>query len=468
MSDSYDVIVIGGGPGGYNAANRAGQLKLKTLCIEKRATLGGTCLNIGCIPSKALLHATELYEDMAHHAADLGVTATGVGFDLARMMAHKDKSVDGLTKGVEFLFRKNKVEHASGTGTLKGANTVEIALTGGGTRTVTGTSIIIATGSEPMPLPGVDVDEKTIVSSTGALSLTSVPQRLTVIGGGYIGLEMGSVWRRLGAKVTVVEYLDRITPGLDGEVAKHFQRILSKQGMVFKLSSKVTGVVKTNGALQVHIEPAAGGPGETIDADVVLSSIGRRPYTHGLGLETVGLKTDNRGRIPVDAHYQTAAKGVYAIGDVIAGPMLAHKAEDEAVAVAEIIAGQRGHVNYDAIPAVVYTAPEVASAGKTEEELKAANIAYKTGKFPFSANSRARVNAATDGFAKVLADAKTDQILGVHIIGPEAGNMIAEAALAIEFKAAAEDIARTSHAHPTLSEAVRGAAQGVGGWAMQM
>jgi dihydrolipoamide dehydrogenase len=468
MSDIYDVIVIGGGPGGYNAANRAGQLKLKTLCIEKRSTLGGTCLNIGCIPSKALLHASELYEDMTHHAAEMGVVATGVSFDLAKMMAHKDKSVDGLTKGVEFLFRKNKVEHVFGTGALKGANTVEIALNGGGTRTVTGKNIIIATGSEPMPLPGVDVDEKQIVSSTGALSLTSVPKRMVVIGGGYIGLEMGSVWRRLGTQVTVVEYLDRITPGLDGEVAKHFQRILGKQGMTFKLSSKVTGVQKKNGALQVIIEPAAGGAAETIETDIVLSSIGRRPYTEGLGLDTLGLKADNRGRIPVDSHYQTGAKGVYAIGDVIVGPMLAHKAEDEAVAVAEIIAGQRGHVNYDAIPAVVYTAPEVASVGKTEEELKAANIVYKVGKFPFTANSRARVNASTEGFAKVLADAKTDQILGVHIIGPEAGNMIAEAALAIEFKAAAEDIARTSHAHPTLSEAVRGAAQAIGGWAMQM
>lgn len=468
MSDIYDVIVIGGGPGGYNAANRAGQLKLKTLCIEKRSTLGGTCLNIGCIPSKALLHASEVYEEMTHHAADLGVMATGVSFDLAKMMAHKDKSVDGLTKGVEFLFRKNKVDHVFGTGSIKGPNTVEIALNGGGTKTVTGKNIVIATGSEPMPLAGVEVDEKQIVSSTGALSLSSVPKRMVVIGGGYIGLEMGSVWRRLGTQVTVVEYLDRITPGLDGEVAKHFQRILGKQGMTFKLSSRVTGVQKKNGAVVVSIEPAAGGAAETIETDIVLSSIGRRPYTEGLGLETVGLKTDNRGRVPVDAHYETAAKGVYAIGDVIVGPMLAHKAEDEAVAVVEIIAGQRGHVNYDAIPAVVYTAPEVASVGKTEEELKAANIAYKLGKFPFTANSRARVNAATEGFAKILADAKTDQILGVHIIGPEAGNMIAEAALAIEFKAAAEDIARTSHAHPTLSEAVRGAAQGVGGWAMQM
>ncbi|HAH11761.1 MAG TPA: dihydrolipoyl dehydrogenase [Alphaproteobacteria bacterium] len=468
MSDTYDVIVIGGGPGGYNAANRAGQLKLRTLCIEKRATLGGTCLNIGCIPSKALLHASEAYEDAKHHFAELGVVVQNVAVDLPRMMAHKDKSVDGLTKGVEFLFRKNKVEHAFGTGRLRGPNTVEIVSADGTTRSVTGKAIIIATGSEPMPLPGVTIDEQQIVTSTGALSLSSVPGRMVVIGGGYIGLEMGSVWRRLGTQVTVVEYLDRITPGLDGEVAKHFQRILAKQGMAFKLGSKVTGCEKRNGHVQVTIEPAAGGTPETIECDVVLSSIGRRPYTEGLGLDTVGLSTDNRGRIPVDRHYQTSAKGIYAIGDVIAGPMLAHKAEDEAVAVAEIIAGQAGHVNYDAIPAVVYTAPEVASVGKTEEELKAAGIAFKIGKFPFTANSRARVNASTDGFAKVLADATTDQLLGVHIIGPEAGNMIAEAALAIEFKAAAEDIARTSHAHPTLSEAVRGAAQGVGGWAMQM
>jgi len=384
------------------------------------------------------------------------------------MMAHKDKTVDGLTKGVEFLFKKNKVEHVYGTGKFAGGNKVDILQADGTTRTVEAKSIIIATGSEPTPLPGVTVNEKDVVSSTGALTLSTVPKRLLVIGGGYIGLEMGSVWRRLGSQVTVVEFLDRITPGLDGEVAKHFQRILTKQGMTFKLGSKVVGVERKNGALQVVIEPAAGGARETIETDIVLSSIGRRPYTEGLGLDKVGLKTDNKGRVPVDKHYATTTPGIYAIGDVIEGPMLAHKAEDEAVAVAEIIAGQAGHVNYEAIPAVVYTAPEVASVGKTEEELKAANVQHKIGKFPFTANARARANASTEGFVKILADAKTDRILGVHMIGPEVGNMIGEASLAIEFQAAAEDIARTSHAHPTLTEAVRQAAQGVGGWTMQM
>jgi dihydrolipoamide dehydrogenase len=384
------------------------------------------------------------------------------------MMAHKDKPVDGLTKGVEFLFKKNKVEHVYGAGMFAGGNRIEIKANDGATRTVEAKAIVIATGSEPTPLPGVAVNEKDVVSSTGALTLGEVPKRLLVIGAGYIGLEMGSIWRRLGSQVTVVEYLDRITPGLDGEIAKNFQRILTKQGMTFKLGSKVVGVERKAGALHVAIEPAAGGARETIETDIVLSSIGRRPYTEGLGLEKVGLKPDNKGRIAVDKHYATQVAGIYAIGDVIEGPMLAHKAEDEAVAVAEIIAGQAGHVNYEAIPAVVYTAPEVATVGRTEEELKAANVAYKAGKFPFTANSRARANASTEGFVKILADAKTDRVLGVHMIGPEVGNMIAEAALAIEFQAAAEDIARTSHAHPTLSEAVRQAAQGVGGWTMQM
>ncbi|MEQ1866037.1 MAG: dihydrolipoyl dehydrogenase [Micropepsaceae bacterium] len=468
MTDLYDVVVIGGGPGGYNAAIRAGQLGKRTLCIEKRGRLGGTCLNVGCIPSKALLRVSEMYEDAKDHYPALGIKTNGVGYDLGLMMAHKDKTVDGLTKGVEFLFKKNKVDYAVGAGAFAGGNRVEIKANDGTTRIVEGKAIIIATGSEPTPLPGVVVDEKTIVSSTGALTLTTAPKRLLVIGGGYIGLEMGSVWRRLGSQVTVVEYLDRITPGLDGEIAKNFQRILAKQGMTFKLGMKVVGVERKSGALQVSIEPAAGGPRETIETDIVLSSIGRRPYTEGLGLDKVGLKPDNKGRIPVDKHYTTATPGIYAIGDVIEGPMLAHKAEDEAVACAEIIAGQAGHVNYEAIPAVVYTHPEVATVGKTEEELKAAGHVYKTGKFPFSANSRARANSSTDGFVKILADAKTDRVLGVHMIGPEVGNMIAEAALAIEFQAAAEDIARTSHAHPTLSEAVRQAAQAVGGWAMQM
>ena len=468
MTDIYDVVVIGGGPGGYNAAIRLGQLGKRTLCVEKRGKLGGTCLNIGCIPSKALLRVSELFDEAKNHFGALGIKASNVAYDLPTMMAHKDKTVDGLTKGVEFLFKKNKVEHVYGTGAFAGGNRVEIKGNDGTTRTVEAKAIIIATGSEPTPLPGVAVNEKDIVSSTGALTLESVPKRLLVIGAGYIGLEMGSVWRRLGSQVTVVEYLDRITPGLDGEVAKNFQRILSRQGIAFKLGAKVVGVERKNGALQVAIEPAAGGARETIETDIVLSSIGRRPYTEGLGLDKVGLKLDAKGRIPVAHHYATAVPGIYAIGDVIEGPMLAHKAEDEGVALAERIAGQAGHVNYDAIPAVVYTAPEVATVGKTEEELKAAGIQYKTGKFPFSANSRARANASTEGFVKMLADAKTDRVLGVHMIGPEVGNMIAEAAFAIELGASAEDIARTSHAHPTLTEAVRQAAQAVGGWTMQM
>jgi dihydrolipoamide dehydrogenase len=468
MTDLYDVVIIGGGPGGYNAAIRAGQLGKRTLCIEKRGRLGGTCLNIGCIPSKALLRVSELYEEAKDHYGALGIKTNGVGYDLPAMMAHKDKTVDGLTKGVEFLFKKNKVDYAVGAGSFAGGNRVDIRAEDGTTRSVEGKAIVIATGSEPTPLPGVAVNETDIVTSTGALTLKEVPKRLLVIGAGYIGLEMGSVWRRLGAQVTVVEFLDRITPGLDGEVAKNFQRILAKQGMTFKLGMKVVGVERKSGALHVAIEPAQGGARETIETDIVLSSIGRRPYTEGLGLDKVGLKTDNKGRIPVDKYYATATPGIYAIGDVIEGPMLAHKAEDEAVAVIELIAGQAGHVNYEAIPAVVYTHPEVATVGKTEEELKAANVVYKTGKFPFTANSRARANGTTDGFVKILADAKTDRVLGVHMIGPEVGNMIAEAALAIEFQAAAEDIARTSHAHPTLTEAVRQAAMAVGGWTMQM
>jgi dihydrolipoamide dehydrogenase len=384
------------------------------------------------------------------------------------MMAHKDKTVDQLTKGVEYLFRKNKVDYVIGAGVIGSSNRVDLRLNGGGLRQVETKNIIIATGSEPTPLPGVAIDEKTVVSSTGALALPKVPNRLVVVGAGYIGLEMGSVWRRLGANVTVVEFLDRITPGLDGEIAKQFQRILTKQGMQFKLGTRVAGIERKAGVLQVVLEPAQGGAREIIEADVVLSAIGRRPYTEGLGLDRVGIKTDNRGRIPIDKHYRTSAQGVYAIGDVVEGPMLAHKAEDEAVAVAEIIAGQAGHVNYGAIPAVVYTYPEVASVGQTEEELKTSGVQYKIGKFPFTANARAKANGTTDGFVKILAEAKTDRVLGVHILGPDAGNMIGEAVLALEFSASAEDIARTSHAHPTLSEAIRQAAQGVGGWSMQI
>ena len=468
MSDLYDVVIIGGGPGGYNAAIRLGQLGKRTLCVEKRGTLGGTCLNVGCIPSKALLQVSALYDETKNHYGALGIRTGEVGYDLPAMMGHKDKTVDGLTKGIEFLFKKNKVEYAVGTGNFAGGRKVEIRGNDGTTRTVEAAAIIIATGSEPTPLPGVEVNEKDVVSSTGALALKDVPKRLVVIGGGYIGLEMGSVWRRLGSQVTVVEYLDRITPGLDGEVGKHFQRILTKQGMAFRLGMKVVGVERKNGALQVAIEPAAGGARETIETDIVLSSIGRRPYTSGLGLDKVGLVPDARGRIPVSGHYETAVKGIFAVGDLIEGPMLAHKAEDEGVAVAEIIAGQAGHVNYEAIPSVVYTHPEVAAVGKTEEELKAAGIAYKSGKFLFAANSRARANGSTEGFVKILAEAgAAGRVLGVHMIGPEVGNMIAEAALAIEFQMSAEDIARTCHPHPTLSEAIRQAAMAVDGWTMQ-
>lgn len=467
MAEQFDAVVIGGGPGGYNAAIRLGQLGLKAACVDKRGRFGGTCLNIGCIPSKALLFASERYDEAKKEFGKLGIKAE-VSVDLPGMMAHKDKVVGDLTKGVEFLFKKNKVEGVVGEARILAPGKIEVKAADGSLRTLETKNIIIATGSDVMPLPGVEVDEERIVSSTGALALKSVPQRLLVVGGGYIGLELGSVWRRLGSEVTVVEFLDRITPGLDGEVSKTFQRILGKQGIKFQLSTKVVGVEKSGNSLKVHTEAAAGGSAQTIDTDVMLVSIGRRPYTAGLGLEKVGVKLDSRQRVITDHHFKTNVPGIWAIGDCREGAMLAHKAEDEAVACAERIAGRAGHVNYDAIPAVVYTAPEVASVGKTEEELKAAGIAYKVGKFPFSANGRAKTIASTEGFAKILADASTDKVLGAHIIGPEAGNMIAETTLAIEFGAAAEDIARTSHAHPTLTEAVRQAAMGVGGWTMQM
>ncbi|MBI1237710.1 MAG: dihydrolipoyl dehydrogenase [Alphaproteobacteria bacterium] len=466
MAEAYDVVVVGGGPGGYNCAIRAAQLGLKAAVVEKRETLGGTCLNVGCIPSKALLHSSELVEEI-RHAGSLGIKAQSVEVDLGAMLANKDKVVGELTKGVEFLFRKHKIDWLKGAGRLTGGGGVAVAANGS-SQQVSGRHIVLATGSEVMPLPGVTIDEEKIVSSTGALKLSRVPEKLIVIGGGYIGLEMGSVWRRLGSDVTVVEFLDRITPGMDGEVSRQFQRVLQKQGMAFKLGYKVTGAEKKGAGVKVTIEPAGGGAPETLDADVVLVSIGRRPYTEGLGLETAGVKLDNRGKIVSDGHYQTGAPNVWAIGDVRDGPMLAHKAEDEAVAVAELIAGQAGHVNYDAIPGVVYTAPEVASVGKTEEELKTQGIPYKVGKFPFTANARAKTISATDGFAKILAHAQTDRVLGAHIIGPDAGVMIAEIALGIELGAASEDIARTSHAHPTLTEAVRQAAMAVGGWTMQM
>jgi dihydrolipoamide dehydrogenase len=467
MADSFDAVVIGGGPGGYNAAIRLGQLGLKAACIDKRGRFGGTCLNIGCIPSKALLFASERFEEAKKEFSKIGIKAE-VALDLAGMMKHKDKVVGELTKGVEFLFKKNKVEPVVGEARIVAPGKIEVRGADGAVRTLETKNIIIATGSDVMPLPGVTVDEERIVSSTGALALKQVPKRLLVVGGGYIGLELGSVWRRLGSEVTVVEFLDRITPGLDGEVGKAFQRILAKQGVTFKLSTKVVGVEKTGDALKVAIEPAAGGAQETLETDVMLVSIGRRPYTEGLGLKEIGVALDPRGRVVTDGHYKTNVPGIWAIGDCREGAMLAHKAEDEAVACAERITGRAGHVNYDAIPAVVYTAPEVASVGKTEEELKAAGIAYKIGKFPFTANARAKTIAATEGFAKIIADAATDKVLGVHIIGPEAGNLIAEATLAIEFGAASEDIARTCHAHPTLTEAVRQAAMGVEGWTMQM
>ena len=467
MADQFDAVVIGGGPGGYNAAIRLGQLGLKAACIDRRGTFGGTCLNIGCIPSKALLHTSHLFEEAAKEFAKLGIKAD-VSLDLPAMMGHKDKVVGELTKGVEFLLRKNKAEAIVGDARVVSPGKVEVKTKDVNVRTLETKNIIVATGSDVSPLHGVSIDEQQIVSSTGALALKSVPKRMLVVGGGYIGLELGSVWRRLGSEVTVVEFLDRITPGLDGEIAKQFQRILTRQGMKFQLSAKVVGVEKKRGALLVTVEPAAGGEKQALETDIMLVSIGRRPFVDQLGIDKVGVALDTRGRVTTNAHFATNVAGIWAIGDCREGPMLAHKAEDEAVACAERIAGRAGHVNYDAIPAVVYTAPEVASVGKTEEELKAAAVAYKVGKFPFTANARAKTIAATEGFVKIIADAKNDRVLGVHIMGAEAGNMIAEAALAIEFGASSEDIGRTSHAHPTLSEAVRQAAMGVEGWTMQM
>jgi dihydrolipoyl dehydrogenase len=459
---SYDLIVIGSGPGGYVCAIRAAQLGLKTAVVEKNATFGGTCLNIGCIPSKAMLHASELYEEAGHNFAQMGIKVGKPSVDLGALLKYKQQNVDSNVKGVDFLFKKNKIEAFRGAGRIVASGKVEVKGDDGKTQTLETKNIVIATGSDVARLNGIDIDEKRIVSSTGALDLAKVPERLLVVGAGIIGLELGSVWRRLGAQVTIVEFLDHILPGIDGEVARQFHRLLQKQGVAFKLSSKVTAIDTAGKTLKIKVEPAAGGgAAETMEADVVLVAIGRVPFTEGLGLETVGVKKDNRGRIVVDAHLRTDAAGVYAIGDAIAGPMLAHKAEEEGVAAAEIIAGQAGHVNYDVIPNVVYTSPEIASVGKTEEDLKAAKIAYQVGKFPFSANARARANLATDGFVKILADAKTDRVLGVHILGPDAETMIAEAAIAMEFGASSEDIARTCHAHPTLSEAMKEAALAV-------
>jgi dihydrolipoamide dehydrogenase len=464
----YDLIVIGSGPGGYVCAIRAAQLGMKVAVVEKDKTFGGTCLNVGCIPSKALLHASEIFEESGHLFGKMGIKVGQPKLDLPAMMKFKDEGVEGNVKGVAFLFKKNKIDAFQGIGRIAAPGKVEVTSADGKRETAEGKAIVIATGSDVARLRGVDIDEQRIVSSTGALVLDKVPQRLLVIGAGVIGLELGSVWRRLGSEVVVVEFLDRILPGMDAEVCRQVQRLFEKQGMTFKLSSKVTGVDAANKRLAATVEPAAGGAKETIEADVVLVSIGRVPFTEGLGLEDVGVKRDNKGRVVVDAHFATSVPGIYAIGDAIAGPMLAHKAEDEGVAVAEIIAGQAGHVNYDVIPNVVYTYPEIASVGKSEEELKEAGIAYNVGKFPFTANPRARANLQTEGFVKILADAKTDRVLGVHIVGADAGNMIAEAAVAMEFGAASEDIARTCHAHPTLPEAVKEAALAVNKRAIHM
>ncbi len=466
MSDTYDVVIIGAGPGGYNCAIRCGQLGLKTAIIEKRKTLGGTCLNVGCIPSKAMLHASEIYAAARTEFADLGVEMSGVKLNLKQMMRQKADAVDGLTQGVAFLMKKNKVTVLSGTGRIDGPGRV-VVKGADGEKILNAKNIVIATGSEPASLPGIEIDEKRIVSSTGALSLEGVPRRLMVIGAGVIGLELGSVWGRLGSEVTVVEYLPRILPGADMEIARQSQRIFAKQGMTFKLSTKVTGIKKGSSGLTVSMEPSDGGAAEQVETDIVLVAIGRRPYTEGLGLESVGITPDKRGVIPND-HMRTSAEGVWVIGDVTSGPMLAHKAEDEGAACAELIAGKAGHVDLGKIPGVVYTSPEIAWVGKTEEELKEEGRAYKVGKFPFSANSRARTNHQTDGLVKIIADAETDEILGAHMVGVGVGEMIAEICVAMEFGASSEDIARTSHAHPTMTEAVRQAAMGVEGWTMQM
>ncbi len=463
----YDLTVIGTGPGGYVCAIRAAQLGLKVAVVEKRATHGGTCLNIGCIPSKALLHASECFDDANHAFAGMGIKVTPK-LDLAQMMVFKDEGVKGNVDGVTYLLKKNKVDAFHGTGRVTGPGALSITFMNGETQVLESAAIVIATGSDVARLPGVEIDEKQIVSSTGALTLAKVPKKLLVIGAGVIGLELGSVWRRLGSDVTVVEYLDRILPGMDLDVAKSFQRILEKQGFAFKLATKVTGVAKSGTSLTITTEPAVGGEAQMLSADAVLVAIGRTPYTKGLGLEEAGVTLDGRGRIAVDHRYETNIPGVYAIGDVIAGPMLAHKAEDEGVAVAEILAGEAGHVNYGVIPSVIYTYPEVASVGRSEEELKAAGVVYTAGKFPFLANGRAKVNKSTEGFVKVLADAHTDAVLGVHIVGPHAGELIAEAALLMEFGGSAEDLARTCHAHPTLAEAVKEAAMSVGKRAVHM
>lgn len=458
---SYDLVVIGSGPGGYVCAIRAAQLGQKVAVVEKMKTYGGTCLNIGCIPSKALLHASELFEEAGHGFAAFGIVVNQPKLDLSAMLKHKDDTVASNVNGVAFLFKKNKIDGFTGTGRIAAPGRVEVTGEDGKVTTLETKNIVIATGSDVASLPGVEIDEKVIVSSTGALELEKVPARMILIGAGVIGLELGSVWRRLGAEVEVIEYLDRILPGMDGELAKQSQRLLEKQGLKFHLGCKVTGVTKTKKGASVTFAPSAGGEAKTLEADVVLVAIGRKPYTNGLGLEEVGVKLDPRGRVEIDEHFKTSVDGIYAIGDVVKGPMLAHKAEDEGVACAEIIAGKAGHVNYDVIPSVVYTFPEIASVGQTEEELKDAGIDYNVGKFPFTANGRARANRTTDGFVKFLADKGTDRVLGVHIVGAGAGEMIHEAAVLMEFGGSSEDLARTCHAHPTMSEAVKEAALAV-------
>ena len=462
MSDrTYDLVVIGGGPGGYVAAIRAAQLGLKTACVESRGRLGGTCLNVGCIPSKALLQSSEKFADAQHHFADHGIKLGKITLDLKGMMSRKAKVVDDLTKGIEFLFKKNKVDYVKGFGSIPAAGEVKVALSEGGEETLKAKNILIATGSESTPLPGIEIDEKSVVTSTGALELGKVPENLIVIGAGVIGLELGSVWSRLGAKVTVVEFLDRILPGMDAEIAKQTQRVLKKQGLDFKLGMKVTGGKTSKSGVTLSVEPVKGGAAQELAASVVLVAIGRRPFTEGLGLEALGVAKDNRGFIRVDERYQTSVPGIYAIGDCVPGPMLAHKAEEDGVVCAEMLAGQSGHVDYNLVPGVVYTWPEVAGVGQTEEQLKEAGVDYKVGKFPFTANSRARANADTDGLVKILADARSDKVLGVHIVGPLAGDMLAEAVLAMEFGASSEDIARTVHSHPSMGEAVKEAALAV-------
>ncbi|MBM3503623.1 MAG: dihydrolipoyl dehydrogenase [Alphaproteobacteria bacterium] len=466
-NDAFDLVVIGGGPGGYVAAIRAAQLGDRVACVESRATLGGTCLNVGCIPSKALLQSSEIYHEAVSGLAVHGINTGKIVLDLAAMMKRKDKVVSDLTGGIAFLFKKNKIEHVQGKGRLIDAHTVRVDGPSGA-RTLTAKRVLIATGSEVAPLPGVTIDEKRIVSSTGALCLASVPKTLVVVGAGYIGLEMGSVWSRLGAKVTVVEYLDRITPGMDGETAKQLQRVLTKQGLVFKLGTRVVSAQTTSSGVTFKVAPAKGGEEQELAADVVLVAIGRRPFTEGLGLDALGIACDKAGRIVVDQAFATNVADVYAIGDVVAGPMLAHKASEDGVACVDMMHGHYGHVDYDQVPGVVYTWPEVAAVGKTEEQLKDAGVAYRVGKFPFTAVSRAKVNGDTDGMIKVLADATTDRVLGVHIIGPDAGTLIHEAVLCLAFGGSAEDIARTCHAHPTLAEGLKEAALAVGGAAIHV